>query len=114
LLADAASVEYHVSHTSTKMSLLDKLNRLGEVKKFLKLQDLNTNQKYKVLGVKKIQTKFGLATVWILDDVGNELILPNRFDFSKIDIEEYDEDIKNGLYISKGDGDYPGVTFHKG
>jgi hypothetical protein len=75
------------------MNALDKLNKLGEIKSFIKLQDLSDNQKYKVLKMKKIQTKFGDAIVCVLEK--NELILPNRFE--KIVIDEYAEEIENGL-----------------
>ena len=69
----------------------------------MKLSDLNIGEPYKIDRLERINTKYGEATVAVLDKNGDrcKIFLPKRFNLSKeiIDVYNSDKNKTNLIYI---------------
>lgn len=77
LMAAAAYTENDPT-TSEETAISMELNELGGFKPTLKVKDMMRGMRYKILGARKVTTKFGSRIV--LDLEKHQLFLPSRYD----------------------------------
>lgn len=96
-------------------SVLKQLNSCAP-KQWVKLSELSTDRKYKILHFEKISTKFGDSIMVFLDDYQNPVILPQRFNKVISNLDEINDKIKaENLYMvtkpAVGEKNYIPVEF---